>query len=50
MGHLIPAGTGIKKFRNIVVTTEEFERLQAEEEARREGQLEEKTKEVEAEK
>jgi DNA-directed RNA polymerase subunit beta' len=49
MGHLIPAGTGIKKFRNLVVTTEEFERLQAEEETREE-QLEEKTKEVEAEK
>ncbi len=48
MGHLIPAGTGLKKFRNVVVTTEEFERKRAEEEAR-EAELETSDEEVEAE-
>jgi DNA-directed RNA polymerase subunit beta' len=47
MGHLIPAGTGIKKFRNLVVTTEEFEKLKAEEESQEKQQLEEKVEKVE---
>jgi DNA-directed RNA polymerase subunit beta' len=49
MGHLIPAGTGLKKFRNIVVTTEEFERKKAEEEAEEAAEIETSTEEVETE-
>jgi len=49
MGHLIPAGTGLKKFRNIIVTTEEDERRRAEEEAKESVEMELDNEEVESE-
>jgi DNA-directed RNA polymerase subunit beta' len=30
MGHLIPAGTGLKKFKNIIVTSKEYEEAKEE--------------------
>jgi len=49
MGHLIPAATGLKKFRNIIVTTEEDERRRAEEEAKESVEMELDNEEVESE-